>query len=77
MVTDEIRAFEEEKRIAISPLDKPSSVPGRNEQRLSQGSFLGLLMSIELLALTFLIRSTYDLLPTPVNSKKWGLQQND
>ena len=54
MVTDEIRAFEEEKRIAISPLDKPSSVPGRNEQRLSQGSFLGLLMSIELLALTFL-----------------------
>ena len=77
MVTDEIRAFEEEKRTAIAAGQAKQCAWTKWTEVESRKLSWSRLMSIEPLALTFLLRSTYDLLPTPVNTKKRGLQQND
>ena len=77
MITDEVRVFEEEKRTAIAAGQAKQCAWTKWTEVESRKLSWSRLMSIEPLALTFLLRSTYDLLPTPVNTKKWGLQQND
>ena len=77
MVTEEVRAFEEEKRIAIAAGQaKQCAWTNWNDVEPRKISW-SQMISIEPLALSFLLRSTFDLLPTPVNTKQWALQQND
>ena len=77
MVITELHMFEEEKRMATAAGQAKQCVwttwEGAQARKLSWTS----LIAMEPLALAFLLRSTYNLLPTPANSKQWGFTGDD
>ena len=77
MVITELRMIEEEKRTATAAGQAKQCAwmkwEGSQARKLSWSS----LMTSESLALSFLLRSTYDLLPTPANCKQWGYTGDD
>ena len=77
MVVREIHMLEEERRMATAAGQAKQCAwttwEGAQARKLSWSS----LMAMEPLALSFLLRGTYDLLPTPTNQKQWGLSQDD
>ena len=77
MVITELHKFEEEKRIAAAAGQAKQCAwmtwEGAQARKLSWSS----LLAMEPLALSFLLRSTYNLLPTPANHKQWGFSMDD
>ena len=71
-VITELHMIQEEKRVATASGQAKQCAwmnwEGAEARKLSWSS----LMTMEPLALSFLLRSTYNLLPTPANHKQWG-----
>ena len=77
MVVTELHMLEEEKRMAAAAGQAKQCAwmtwEGAQARKLTWSS----LMAMESLALSFLLRSTYNLLPTPANHKQWGFTRDD
>ena len=77
MVTDEIRSFEEGKRQTIAAGFAKQCTWTQWENAEQRKLTWSSLQKMEPLRISFLLRSTYDLLPTPTNLKQWGMTQDD
>ena len=76
MVSEEVRMFEEEQRTAnaVTQAKQCAWTKWNMEPiKLSRKS----LIAMEPLAISFLLRSTYDLLPNATNLKLWGYTDSD
>ena len=77
MVTEEIRNLEEQKRQAKAVGFAKQCAWANWEQAEPKKITWPSFFSIEPLRLSFLLRSTYDLLPTATNLKLWGMTDDD
>ena len=77
MVTDEIRHMEEETRQAISVGFAKQCAWTKWEDAEPKKITWPTFFTIEPLRLSFLLRSTYDLLPSPANLRLWGMTDDD
>ena len=77
MVSDEVRVFEEEQRKASAVTQaKQCAWTKWNDIEPIKLSWKSLI-SMEPLAIAFILRSTYDLLPNKTNLKLWGYTNSD
>ncbi|XP_066275198.1 uncharacterized protein [Branchiostoma lanceolatum] len=77
MVTQEIRDVEEEKRAAVAAGQGKQGRWTTWESVQQRDVPFSVLWRMEPLRISFLWRSTYDLLPTPVNLSRWYDDQSD
>ena len=77
MIGDELRAIEEEKRMARAVAMKTQGAWLNWEDVVSWNISWNMLWKIEPLRIRFLIRATYDLLQTPTNLVKWGITESE
>ena len=76
MIGEELRAIEEEKRMARAVAMKAQGAWLNWEDVVSRNISWNMLWKIEPLRIRFLIRATYDQLPTPTNLLKWGMTES-
>ena len=77
MVSEEVRMFEEEQRIATAVTQaKQCAWTKWNDIEPIKLSWKSL-MAMEPLVISFLLRSTYDFLPKTINLKLWGYTDSD
>ena len=77
MVITELKMIEEEKRVATAAGQAKQCAWMNWEEAEARKLSWSSLMTMEPLALSFLLRSTYNLLPTPANHKQWGFTGDD
>ena len=77
MVITELKMTEEEKRVATAAGQAKQCAWMNWEEAEARKLSWSSLMTMEPLALSFLLRSTYNLLPTPANHKQWGFTRDD
>ena len=77
MVITELKMIEEEKRVATAAGQAKQCAWMNWEEAEARKLSRSSLMTMEPLALSFLLRSTYNLLPTPANHKQWGFTGDD
>ena len=73
MVSEEIHHFEENKRLPIAVAQPKQDAWTRWNRTITWND----LKKMEPKQLSFLIKAVYDILPTPVNLKFWGLRTSD
>ena len=73
MVSEEIHHFEESKRLAIAVAQPKQCAWTRWENPKDRTITWSNIKQMEPKQLGFLIKAVYDILPTPVNLKLWGL----
>ena len=76
MVTEEIRKMEEEKRMAKAVSQSQQGAWTTWEEAADRNISWASLRSMEPLRISMLLRSVYDLLPTPSNLQKWKLAES-
>ena len=77
MVSEEVRMFEEKQRKANAVTEaKQCAWTKWNDIEPIKLSWKSLI-AMELLAISFFLRSTYDLLPNVTNLKLWGYTNSD
>ncbi|XP_019616086.1 PREDICTED: uncharacterized protein LOC109463676 [Branchiostoma belcheri] len=77
MVVQEVREQEEEKRVAVAAGLAKQGMWTTWESVEQRNISLNVLWQMEPLRISFLWRSTYDLLPTPANLSKWYEERSD
>ena len=77
MVITELKMFEEEKRVATAAGQAKQCAWMNWEEAEVRKLSWSSLMTMEPLALSFLLRSIYNLLLTPANHKQWGFTGDD
>ena len=77
MVITELKMIEEEKRVATAAGQAKQCAWKNWEEAEARKLSWSSLMTMEPLALSFLLRSTYNLLPTPASHKQWGFTGDD
>ena len=77
MVITELKMIEEEKRTATAAGQAKQCAWMNWEEAEARKLSWSSLMTMEPIALSFLLRSTYNLLPTPANHKQWGFIGDD
>ena len=77
MVITELKMIEEEKRVATAAGQAKQCAWMNWEEAEARKLSWSSLMTMEPLALSFLLRSTCNLLPTPANHKQWGFTGDD
>ena len=77
MVITELKMIEEEKRVATAAGQAKQCAWMNWEEAEARKLSWSSLMTMEPLALFSLLRSTYNLLPTPANHKQWGFTGDD
>jgi hypothetical protein len=77
LVSEEIREVEEEKRLAIAVGQAKQGAWTKWESVEQRNISWNVLWRMEPIRISFLWRSTYDLLPTPANLSKWYDDQSD
>ena len=77
MISEEIHDFEESKRLAIAVAQPKHGAWTRWENIKDRTVTLSDIKQIEPKQLGFLIKAVYDILPTPVNLKLWGLSTSN
>ncbi|XP_019626566.1 PREDICTED: uncharacterized protein LOC109471671 [Branchiostoma belcheri] len=77
MVVQEVREQEEEKRVAVAAGQAKQGMWTTWESVEQRNISFNVLWQMEPLRISFLWRSTYDLLPTPANLSKWYEERSD
>ena len=77
MISEEILDFEENKRLAIAVAQPKLGAWTRGENTKDRTITWSDIKQMELKQLGFLIKAVYDILPTPVNLKLWGLSTSN
>ena len=77
MVITELKMIEEEKKVATAAGQAKKCAWMNWEEAEARKLSWSSMMTMEPLALSFLLRSTYNLLPTPANHKQWGFTGDD
>ena len=77
MVSEEIHDFEESKRLAIAVAQPKQGAWTRWENTKDRTITWSDIKQMEPKQLGFLIKAVYDILPTPVNLKLWGLSTSN
>ena len=77
MVITELKMIEEEMRMATAAGQAKQCAWKNWEEAEARKLSWSSLMTMEPLGLSFLLRSTYNLLPTPANHKQWGFTGDD
>lgn len=77
MVIEEVRAIDEERRSATAAGFAKQCAWSCWEEAEQRKLSWPTLAQMEPLRISFLLRSTYDLLPTPTNLKQWGIIDDD
>ena len=77
MVSEEIHDFEESKRLAIAVAQPKQGAWTRWENTKDRTITWSDIKQMEPKQLGFLIKAVYDILPTPVNFKLWGLSTSN
>ena len=77
MVITELKMIEEEKKVATAAGQAKQCAWMNWEEAEARKLSWSSLMTMEPLALSFLLRSTYNHLPTPANHKQWGFTGDD
>ena len=77
MVITELKMIEEEKRVATAAGQAKQCAWMNWEEAEARKLSWSSLMTMEPLAVSFLLRSTCNLLPTPANHKQWGFTGDD
>ncbi|KAL9976412.1 hypothetical protein ACROYT_G013711 [Oculina patagonica] len=75
--TEEVRAIDEEKRSATAAVFAKQCAWSCWEEAEQRKRNWPTLAQMEPLRISFLLSSTYDLLPTPTNLKQWGIIDDD
>ena len=77
MVITELKMIEEEKRVATAAGQAKQCAWMSWEEAEARKLSWSSLMTMQPLALSFLLRPTYNFLPTPANHKQWGFTGDD
>ena len=77
MISEEIHDFEESKRLAIAVAQPKQGAWTRWENTKDRTITWSDIKQMEPKQLGFLIKAVYDILPTPVNLKLWGLSTSN
>ena len=77
MISEEIHDFEESKRLAIAVAQPKQGAWTRWENTKDRTITWSDIKQMESKQLGFLIKAVYDILPTPVNLKLWGLSTSN
>ena len=77
MVSEEIHHFEESKHLTIAVLQPKQGGWTRWENTKDRTITWSYIMQMDPKQLSFLIKAVYDILPTPVNLKIWGLSTSN
>ena len=77
MILKEMHQMKEEERLARAAGMAKQGAWTRWEQAEQRKISLQDLAKMEPLRISFLLRATYDLLPTPANLKQWKLVESD